>query len=238
MTKRLTMPLNERCIVALDLPAFAPAAEMVERLRPTVGYFKVGLELFLAEGFAMVEHILGLGCKVMLDLKFYDVPNTVAAAVRQVSGRGASLATLHGERAIMQAAAAAATDSGCDLLAVTALTSLSQEDLNAMGFPGNLEDLVLQRAALAKESGLAGVVCSPWEAARIRKELGWDLRIVTPGIRPAGPVGDDQKRIATPGDAIRNGADHIVVGRPICRAEDPAAAAAAILEEIDAVLTN
>lgn len=242
------IPLDERLIVALDLPDRAGAEALVELLAPTVRYFKVGLELFLAEGFPMVQSILDRGCKIMLDLKFYDVPNTVAAAVRQVVRRGVSLATLHGDPAILRAAAQAAqadartvaTPEGapppCGLLAVTALTSLSQEDLQAMGYSGEVEDLVLQRAALAKAAGLWGVVCSPREIVRLRRELGPELCIVTPGIRPADAAADDQKRTATPGRAMADGADHIVVGRPIRLAPDPLAMARRIQEEIATAL--
>jgi orotidine-5'-phosphate decarboxylase len=235
---RLQMPLRERLIMALDVVDETLALEVVQLLAPRVGYFKVGLELFLAAGFDVVERILDHDCKVMLDLKFYDVPNTVRAAVRQVAGRGASLATVHGDPAIMNAAAEAqgADHGSFGLLAVTALTSLSQEDLKSMGFGGTLEELVLLRGRQARDAGLAGVVCSPREVALLRRELGWGLRIVTPGIRPRNSAQDDQKRTATAEGAIRHGADHIVVGRPIRLARDPLAAATSILQEIEGAL--
>ncbi len=234
-TKRSRIPLEERLIIALDVPDQGAAMDLVDRLTPTARYFKVGLELFLGAGFSIVDRILDKGCKVMLDLKFYDVPNTVRAAVRQVAGRGASLATLHGDPAIMRAAVEAQGDDpdSFGLLAVTALTSFSQEDLKAMGFDGQVQDLVLARARQAREAGLAGVVCSPREAALLRRELGWGLRIVTPGIRPRNAAQDDQKRTATAEGAIRHGVDHIVVGRPIRLANDPLAMVNEILEEMD-----
>lgn len=233
MKQRIQMPAKQRLIVALDLPDADQAKELVDTLTPDVEFFKVGLELFLAAGFPMLQHILDKGCQVMLDLKFYDVPNTVAAAVRQVAGRGASLATLHGDPAIMRAAAKHGGD--CGLLAVTALTSLSQQDLQAMGFHGSVEQLVLERARMAQDAGLTGVVCSPMEVALLRRELGWGLRIVTPGVRPAShaPGDDDQKRVATPGKAIADGADHIVMGRPIRQADDPRAMAREVLAEVE-----
>ncbi len=236
MQERYAIPAEERLIMALDVPDLERARELVDTLAPTVRFFKVGLELFLAAGFPVVEYILERDCKVMLDLKFYDVPNTVAAAVRQIAGRGVSLATLHGDPAIMRAAAGNA--GTCGLLAVTALTSLSQQDLAAMGFGGTVEDFVVRRAAAAQEAGLAGIVCSAREVRRVRASLGWGLRIVTPGIRPANAATDDQKRIATPAEAIAGGADHLVVGRPIRLSNDPRATAAAIIEEIRRALPH
>lgn len=236
MSQRLHMPLTQRLIVALDVADFDQARELVDILSPAAGFFKVGLELFLAAGFPVVEHILARDCQVMLDLKFYDVPNTVAAAVRQIRGRGVSLATLHGDPGIMQAAAQEA--GNCNLLAVTALTSLSQEDLQAMGIHVSLEEFVLQRARAAQETGLQGVVCSPREAGLLRRELGWGLRVVTPGVRFASHKtgDDDQKRVATPQAAIAQGADHVVMGRPIRLAQDPLATARKVLADIETAL--
>lgn len=238
MHDRLRIPAQERLIIALDVPDMAQALELVDTLAPVARFFKVGLELFLAAGFPVLERILERDCQVMLDLKFYDVPNTVAAAVRQIANRGASLATLHGDSAIMRAAAQHAGE--CKLLAVTALTSLSQEDLHNMGFAGSVEDLVLNRARAAQEAGLAGVVCSPKEVARLRGELGWGLRVVTPGVRPAEhkPGDDDQKRVATPARAIADGADQIVMGRPIRLAPDPAQMAASVIAQIEKALAE
>lgn len=245
MSERVQMPLEERLIVALDVPDAQQAGRLVATLAPSAHFFKVGLELFLAAGFPVVQQILERGCKVMLDLKFYDVPNTVAAAVRQIADRGVSLATLHGDPAILRAAAGSAfggnvhgRTGGLRLLAVTALTSMSQDDLTAMGFAGSVEDLVLARARAAQHAGLGGIVCSPQEVARVRRELGWGLRVVTPGVRLADhePGSDDQKRIATPGAAIAAGADHVVMGRPIRQASDPLATVRQVLGEIEAAL--
>lgn len=240
MSQRLQMPLEERLILALDLPDMEQASRLVDTVSPAVHFFKIGLELFLAAGMPMVQYILDRGCKVMLDLKFYDVPNTVAAAVRQTAASGVSLLTLHGDPAIMQAAAHAARELGtdCGLLAVTALTSLSKSDLEAMGFQGDVQDLVLNRAQLAQDAGLSGIVCSPQEAEQVRLELGWGLRVVTPGVRPAGHQlgSDDQKRVATPAAAIAAGADHIVMGRPVRQAPEPLDMARRVLEEVDQAL--
>jgi orotidine-5'-phosphate decarboxylase len=212
------IPIEDRIIVALDVPGEREAREVVERLAPKIGFFKVGLELFLAGGFSLVDEMVKQGLKVMLDLKFFDVPNTVAAAVRQVSGRGITYTTVHGDDAILEAAAGAAR--GVGVLAVTVLTSLDDSDLREMGYGSTVADLVAARAKRARELGCAGVVCSGREAKRVREELGREPVIVTPGIRPAA-TRDDQKRVVGPKDAILSGADHLVVGRPIREAQDP-----------------
>jgi orotidine-5'-phosphate decarboxylase len=214
--------LQDRIIVALDVDNPELAKEMVRRCESRTRYFKVGLQLFMASYFEVVDWILDRGHKVMLDLKFFDIPETVKLAVEQVNNRGVSLATVHGNDAIIRAAMEARGD--LQLLAVTVLTSFGEEDLRAMGMTQSVEDLVLFRARRALELGCDGVVSSGLEAERLRKDLGDKLLIVTPGIRPGANVrdgADDQKRIITAGRAIGNGADHVVVGRPITRAEDP-----------------
>ncbi len=214
--------LNERIIVALDVDRSDLAKEMVKRCESHTRYFKVGLQLFMASYFEVVDWILDRGHKVMLDLKFFDIPETVKLAVEQVNSRGVSLATIHGNDAIIRAAMEARGD--LQLLAVTVLTSFGEEDLRAMGMTQSVEDLVLFRARRALELGCDGVVSSGLEAERLRKDLGDKLLIVTPGIRPGANVrdgSDDQKRIITAGRAIATGADHVVVGRPITKAEDP-----------------
>jgi orotidine-5'-phosphate decarboxylase len=224
-------------IVALDLPDANAARELVERLGDAVTFYKIGLELAMSgEYFELMAWLLEQRKKVFADLKFYDVPATVAAAVRQLRERGASFLTVHGDPGIMEAAAA---EKGGDLqiLAVTVLTSLDSGDLRRMGIGLDVEALVLARARLAAAAGCDGVIASGHESAALREALGPNPLIVTPGIRPAGGASaDDQKRIVTPGDAIRSGADYLVVGRPIRRAPDPRQAAESIQAEIAAAL--
>ncbi len=221
--------LNERIIVALDVDRPDLAKEMVKRCESHTRYFKVGLQLFMASYFEVVDWILDRGHKVMLDLKFFDIPETVKLAVEQLNSRGVSLATIHGNDAIIRAAMEARGD--LKLLAVTVLTSFGEEDLRAMGMTQSVEDLVLFRARRALQLGCDGVVSSGLEAERLRNDLGDKLLIVTPGIRPGANIrdgSDDQKRIVTAGRAIVTGADHVVVGRPITKAEEPAR----VLEEM------
>ncbi|MFV0435866.1 MAG: orotidine-5'-phosphate decarboxylase [Desulfopila sp.] len=216
------IPIKERIIVALDVDDPATAKEMVKRCESHIGFFKVGLQLFMADWFYMIDWLVDRGHKVMLDLKFFDIPETVRLAVAQVNSRGVSFATIHGNDPIIRAALAARGD--LQLLAVTVLTSFGEEDLRAMGMRQSVEELVYFRARRALELGCDGVVSSGLEAARLRNDLGPRLLIVTPGIRPGANVedgGDDQKRIVTAGMAIASGADHVVVGRPITRAADP-----------------
>lgn len=214
--------IQDRIIVALDVDSPELAKEMVKRCESHTHYFKVGLQLFMASYFEVVDWIIDRGHKVMLDLKFFDIPETVKLAVGQLNSRGVSLATIHGNDAIIRAAME--TKGDLQLLAVTVLTSFGEEDLRAMGMTQSVEDLVLFRARRALDLGCDGVVSSGLEAERLRKDLGNKLLIVTPGIRPGANVSDgsdDQKRIITAGRAIATGADHVVVGRPITRAEDP-----------------
>lgn len=230
--------LNERIIVALDVDRPELAKEMVKRCESHTRYFKVGLQLFMASYFEVVDWILDRGHKVMLDLKFFDIPETVKLAVAQVNNRGVSLATIHGNDAIIRAAMEARGD--LKLLAVTVLTSFGEEDLRAMGMTQSVEDLVLYRARRALELGCDGVVSSGLEAERLRKDLGEKLLIVTPGIRPGDNVrdgSDDQKRIITAGRAIATGADHVVVGRPITRADDPIRVLEAMQKDISTSLS-
>ena len=227
------IPLRERIIVALDVDDCDKACEIVKRCESHIGFYKVGLQLFMASWFECVDWILERGHKVMLDLKFFDIPETVKLAVAQVSRRGVSLVTIHGNDPIIRAAVEARGD--LKLLAVTVLTSFGEEDMRAMGMTGSVADLVAFRARRALELGCDGVVASGLEAGRIRRELGERLLIVTPGIRPGANVSDsadDQKRIVTAGRAIGDGADHVVVGRPITRAVDPVATIEAMQREI------
>lgn len=226
--------LKDRIIVALDVKDADKAKEMVKRCESHIGFFKVGLQLFMADWFNVVDWIVDRGHKVMLDLKFFDIPETVKLAVEQVNSRGVSCATIHGNDPIIRAAVEARGDM--KLLAVTVLTSFGEEDLRAMGMTQSVDDLVYFRAKRALELGCDGVVSSGLEAQRLRRDLGDKLLIVTPGIRPGANIedsGDDQKRIMTAGAAVGGGADHVVVGRPITRADDPIRVIEMMQREID-----
>ncbi|NTV10302.1 MAG: orotidine-5'-phosphate decarboxylase [Zoogloea sp.] len=222
----------DRLIVALDLPDAQAAKALVNELGDAVGFYKIGLELFMAGGyFELLDWLVAQKKKVFVDLKFFDVPETVRSAVRALAGSGATLATVHGNQGIMEAAV---KDKGdLKVLAVTALTSLDQGDLNDLGFACDVQQLVLSRARRALEVGVDGIVSSGLEAPMIRRELGDKLLVVTPGIRPVEnrPV-DDQKRTVDVAQAFRNGADYIVVGRPIRQAPNPREAALAVQRTI------
>ena len=224
--------LKDRIIVALDVDQREKAQAMVRACESHIGFFKVGLQLFMADYFNTVDWLLDRGHKVMLDLKFFDIPETVKLAVEQVNNRGVSLATIHGNDPIIRAALKARGDM--KLLAVTVLTSFGEEDMRAMGLTGSLEELVMFRARRALELGCDGVVSSGLEAEKLRSELGTKLLIVTPGIRPGANVktDDDQMRVVTAGRAVKSGADHLVVGRPITRSEDPIKVIEAMQAEI------
>ncbi len=230
--------LDERIIFALDVSDESQAREWVTRLEGPIRFFKVGLELFLGAGFPFVDWLANRGHKVMLDLKFYDVPVTVQRAVAQLHGRHITFATVHGNDAICKGAVAANADVG--LLAVTVLTSFGQEDMAELGATASIPDIVCSRARRAVGLGFTGVVASGHEAAMLRAELGPEAVIVTPGIRPKDSAipGDDQKRALTAGQAIGLGADHVVVGRPIRTSADPVGTAMQMREEIEAALQN
>lgn len=222
----------ERLIVALDVPSADDARALVGQLGDAVRFYKIGLELCMAGGyFELLDWLVQQGKKVFVDLKFFDVPETVRSAVRALASTGATFATVHGNQSIMEAAG---RDKGAlKILAVTVLTSLDRGDLDDLGFDCDVERLVLSRARRALEAGCDGVVSSGLEAPMIRAELGQRLMVVTPGIRPVEnrPV-DDQKRTVDVAQAFRNGADYIVVGRPIRQADDPRAAAQAVQSTI------
>ncbi len=227
---------KDRLIVALDVPTAAQAREMARQLGGICRWVKVGLELYLVAGAAIVEELASQGFSVFLDLKFHDIPNTVAGAVRSASSMGASLLTVHaaGGPAMLAAAAeaAAAQANSPRLLAVTVLTSMDAAQLAAIGVDASPADQVLRLARMARNSGIDGLVCSAEEIRVLRQELGPAMQLVIPGIRPVGSEVGDQKRISTPADAIRAGANALVVGRPITKASNPAQAAEAILKEI------
>ncbi|MDQ3773900.1 MAG: orotidine-5'-phosphate decarboxylase [Pseudomonadota bacterium] len=224
------VPAAERLIFALDVPSTDDAIRLVTTLGEAVSFYKLGLELFMAEGyFEFMDRLAGQGKKVMVDLKFFDVPETVRLAVRQLAKHRPSFATVHGNDAIL--AAAAGEKGPVRILAVTVLTSLDQGDLTDLGFQCDVEALVLSRARRALALGCDGVVSSGLEAERLRESLGDRFLIVTPGIRPVANT-DDQKRTVDVEQAFRSGADYIVVGRPIRDAADPRAAAERIQERI------
>jgi len=235
-TRASALGARERLIVALDVPNSAEALVLVERLGNLVQWFKIGLELYLAEGNRVVEKVRERGHSVFLDLKLHDIPNTVAGAIRSVASSGAGKLTVHasGGHAMLAAAQEAAelTPSAPHLLAVTVLTSIDQAQLAATGVSGSPSEQALRLAGLAYSAGIRGLVASPQEIAELRAHYP-DSRLVIPGVRPAGATTGDQKRVATPGAAIADGADYLVVGRPITRAADPAAAAQAIIEEME-----
>jgi orotidine-5'-phosphate decarboxylase len=243
-----SMPAKEKIIVALDVSSADAALRVAQKLHGHVGMFKVGKEVFTAEGPAVARNLLAEGNKVFLDLKFHDIPNTVRAAAQQAGMLGVSLITIHasGGRKMIAAAVegvrAAAKERGvaqpARVLAVTALTSLGAEDLAEIGFRGSPEEVVVRLAQLARSAGADGVVASPREIAVIREACGPNFLIVTPGIRPAAGTSDDQARTATPESAIRAGADFLVIGRPITGSPDPAAAADAIAVEMETALTS
>jgi orotidine-5'-phosphate decarboxylase len=228
------MNARDRLIVALDVPKAEAARGLLDRLAGHVGMFKVGSQLFTAAGPDLVHEIVGRGEKVFLDLKFHDIPNTVAGAVASASRLGVSFIDVHGlgGRAMMEAGVGALPAMGTRLLAITILTSHDEESLGEIGVNGSMAESVRRLAQLAKEAGTDGVVASPHEVAVVRAACGSDFLIVTPGIRPAGATRGDQARAATPAAALAAGADYIVVGRPVTDAADPAAAADAIVGEM------
>ena len=233
MTPALACPVY----CALDTTDLDKAMALASAIKPWVGGIKLGLEFFNANGPQGVARIAGLGLPVFADLKMHDIPNTVAGGIRAVLPLGVAIVNVHaaGGRAMMKAAADAASAAGPKrpkVIAVTVLTSMDTTDLNETGVPGAPADQVIRLATLARDAGLDGVVCSAHEIAPLRKALGSDFTLVVPGIRPAGADTGDQKRIMTPAQAIRQGADWLVIGRPITGAADPASAARAIHDEV------
>lgn len=239
-TARSSIAPRDRLIVALDVPEADNARALVERIDDGASFYKIGMELCMAPGFfELLGWLRRADKKVFVDLKFFDIPETVARAVSRLSEQGAQFCTIHGNQSIMQAAAKAKSN-GMKVLAVTALTSLDRGDLDDLGFACDVEALVLSRARRALAAGCDGVVSSGLEVAKLRREAPQELICVTPGIRPvdndvAAGVGD-QKRVMTPTLALKAGADYLVVGRPIRDAQDPRAAALAIQTEIAGAL--
>jgi len=227
---------RDRLIVALDVASVAEAEAMIARLGDSVTFYKIGLQLIFAGGLPLAEKLARADKKIFLDAKLLDIDNTVAGAVGSIAAMGATFLTIHAYPQAMRAAVAARGSSPLKLFAVTVLTSMDEKDIAAAGYAGSVSDLVARRAADARAAGVDGIVASPAEAAAIRGIVGPNVAIVTPGIRPAGTAAGDQKRVAGAAEAIRAGADYLVVGRPITGAADPKAAAEAIVAEIAAAL--
>lgn len=229
---------RDRLIVGLDVTGRSEAERIVETLGETVLWYKIGYQLALSGGLPLVGELARAGKRVFLDLKLLDITNTVEKGVGSALELGASMLTIHAYPHAMRAATAAAKGSDLTLLGVTVLTSLDEADLAATGYRLTIPELVALRVSQARDVGMGGVVASAAEAAEIRRIVGPDMAIVTPGIRPAGSAHGDQKRVATPAEALSAGASHLVVARPIVAAEDPKAAATAILAEMDGASTS
>ncbi len=219
-------------IVALDVESAGRALNLVRELGDAAPFYKVGMELYAAAGMGLVRELIESGKDVFLDLKFYDIGETVKRATSQVAETGVRFLTVHGSGAVMRAAAEGRGGSALRLLAVTVLTSFDREDLQDLGYPCEISDLVALRVAKARDAGLDGLVCSPLEVASVRALAGPAMTLVTPGVRSSGAEKGDQKRVATPAEALRNGADYLVVGRQITRADSPRDEMLRILEQI------
>jgi orotidine-5'-phosphate decarboxylase len=227
---------RDRLIVPLDLPDVAAAEAMIARLGDSVTFYKIGYQLADAGGLPLVRQLVDKGKKVFADLKLHDIGNTVARGVESVSKLGATFLTVHAYPQTMKAAVEARGEADLKILAVTVLTSYDDGDLHEAGYRLGVSDLVETRARQAQGLGVDGLVCSPEEAAALRKVIGNRMALITPGIRPVGAASGDQKRIMTPGRAIAAGSDYLVVGRPVLEAADPRAAADAIVAEIEQAL--
>ncbi|MCO5081844.1 MAG: orotidine-5'-phosphate decarboxylase [Rhizobiaceae bacterium] len=228
----MTGDMRDRLIVALDVPTVAHAEAVVRDLEGTAAFFKVGYQLAFAGGLDFARELASGGKQVFLDMKLLDIDNTVAKGVENIARMGMTMLTLHAYPKAMRAAVEAARGSGLCLLAVTVLTSMDEQDVIDAGYEYDPHTLVLRRAEQALNAGMGGIVCSAAEAAAVRKVVGPELAVVTPGIRPAGADHSDQKRVVTPLDAIRAGVSHLVVGRPIVGAPDRRTAAEAVLAEM------
>jgi len=226
------IPPRDRLIVALDLPGVDAAEAMVARLGDSVTFYKVGYQLAFAGGLPLVRKLADQGKKVFLDLKLHDIGNTVARGVESIVKLAPTFLTVHAYPQTMKAAVEARAGSGLKILAVTVLTSYDDDDLHSAGYRFGVSDLVEARAQQAQALGVDGLVCSPGEAADMRKTVGHQMRLVTPGVRPSGSASGDQKRIMTPARAIAAGADHLVIGRPIMEAADPESVVESVLAEI------
>ncbi|WP_162757793.1 orotidine-5'-phosphate decarboxylase [Rhizobium cremeum] len=230
------MSARERLIVGLDVPTLREAEVIVDKLANDILFYKIGYQLAFAGGLEFARDLAASGKKIFLDMKLLDIDNTVASGVENIAKMGMSMLTLHAYPKAMRAAVEAAKGSGLCLLGVTVLTSMDEQDLIDAGYEYDPHTLVLKRAEQARIAGMGGIVCSAEEAAAVRKIIGPDMALVTPGIRPAGADKGDQKRVMTPSDALKAGSSHLVVARPIVKAPDPKEAARAILAEMGAAL--
>ncbi|WP_420334819.1 orotidine-5'-phosphate decarboxylase [Roseibium sp.] len=231
----------DRLMLPVDVPSIRDAEALVRRTEGKVGVYKIGMELQFAGGLEFARDLAADGKKIFLDVKLHDIDNTITNAIRNVARMGMTFVTLHAYPKTMRAAVKGLAEEGnpalC-LLGVTVLTSMDEDDLVAAGYRGPVADLVAARARDARDAGMGGIVCAATEAQNLRAILEDELVIVTPGIRPKGSTADDQRRVMTPEDAIRAGSDYLVVGRPISKAEDPGAAADAVVAEIEAALSG
>lgn len=232
----MTATARDRLIVGLDIPTVGEAETIVKALGDDVLFYKIGYQLVFAGGLEFARDLAADGKKVFLDMKLLDIDNTVAKGVENIVKMGMSMLTLHAYPKAMQAAVEAAKGSDLYLLGVTVLTSMDAQDVSDAGYLDDPQTLVLRRAEQARAAGMGGIVCSAEESAAVRRIVGPDMAVVTPGIRPAGSDKGDQKRVMTPADALAAGSSHLVVGRPIVKAADPKAAALAILEEMRGAL--
>ncbi|MDR7143673.1 orotidine-5'-phosphate decarboxylase [Rhizobium sp. BE258] len=230
------MNARERLIVGLDVPTLGEAEKIVSTLGDDILYYKIGYQLVFAGGLEFARELAQSGKKIFLDMKLLDIDNTIASGVENIVKMGMSMLTLHAYPKAMKAAVEAAKGSDLCLLGVTVLTSMDEQDLTAAGYEYDPHTLVLRRAEQALAAGMGGIVCSAEESSAVRKIVGPNMAIVTPGIRPAGSDKGDQKRVMTPADALKAGSSHLVVARPIVKAPDPKDAARAILAEMDAAL--
>ncbi|TVR07815.1 MAG: orotidine-5'-phosphate decarboxylase [Salinarimonadaceae bacterium] len=228
----VTPDFRDKVIVALDIATVVEARALVARIGDAGTFYKIGYRLGFAGGLAFARELVDEGKRVFLDFKLHDIGNTVAEGVASVANLGVDFLTVHAYPQTMRAAAQGRSGADLRLLAVTVLTSYNDFDLAEAGYEADVATLVARRAAQAREAGVDGVVCSPHEIAPVRAALGAEGLIVTPGVRPAGSAAGDQKRVMTPSEAIRAGADHLVIGRPVTQAADPRAAMAAIVEEV------
>lgn len=232
----MSLTARDRLIVGLDLPTIGEAETIVRALGDDVLFYKIGYQLVFAGGLEFARDLAADGKKIFLDMKLLDIDNTVAKGVENIARMGMSMLTLHAYPKAMRAAVEAAAGSGLCLLGVTVLTSMDEQDVIDAGYEYDPHTLVLRRAEQARAAGMGGIVCSAEESAAVRKIVGPDMAIVTPGIRPAGSDRGDQKRVMTPADALKAGSSHLVVARPIVKAADPKAATLAILDEMSGAL--
>jgi orotidine-5'-phosphate decarboxylase len=236
MQSTSSMDARDRVIVALDLRSIANAEALVIALGDSATFYKIGMELAYIGGIPFGQRLMAAGKKVFFDLKLHDIPNTIERATAQIAQTGATFMTVHAYPQTLAAASKGASGSTLGILGVSVLTSMNDDDAARAGYGLGVADLVRRRARQAQENHAVGLVCSPLEIGAVRQTVGQSLKIVTPGVRPAGSEKGDQKRVMTPAEAIRAGADHLVIGRPITQAADPVAATKAIVAEVEAAL--